>query len=228
MTVLFNKKKSFLVIAAIFLSFIFLNLAWAEKASANKVNDAQKTRKILKDVKDQLNGSTWEITLTQMTSEKKKRKTNDTLNFVDNQIKSKELTSDGFLPSNFTLSLKGEDIVIWETMQTSDKKGLAFWKGEVENGVMRGVLSRHLADNKVKDYSFVSSTKKELNPELVVEELESVSSEFIEEVEVVAAPDVEIAQDEAKIAQPELKEDPEQAAKSQKKEKTKKKKGWFR
>ena len=45
-------------------------------------------------------------------------------------------------------------------MQTSEKKGLTFWKGELENDKMRGVLSRHIDEKTIKDYTFYSTAKE--------------------------------------------------------------------
>jgi hypothetical protein len=46
-------------------------------------------------------------------------------------------------------------------MQTSEKAGLAFWHGELENDVMRGVLSKHPDQKTHNDFSFYSFEKKE-------------------------------------------------------------------
>jgi len=145
--------------------------------------DMEKRRNMIKAAKEKLNNTVLEIELSQMTAEPKKETFKDTLRFSDNKIESDKLKAEGFPATNYTVSMSGEDIVVWETMQTSEKKGLAFWKGELENGVMRGVLSRHLDEKTVKDYSF-ASTK--------VEAVEAPKEEAIpESAAAVEAPKVE-------------------------------------
>jgi len=123
--------------------------------------------KKVKEAEKELNNTKWQISLTQITQAEKKEKLTDTLRFKDDKVEMESLTSQGFPASGFTITIKGDDnnVIVWETMQVSEKKGLAFWKGEIEEGRMRGVLSRHLDEKTVKDYSFYSTAKEMIQEE---------------------------------------------------------------
>ena len=161
-----------------------------EKAAAaeRKQRERERKRAIIKEAKEWLNNTAWSITLRESTVDENKEIIEDTLRFTDGKIESKYLVSKGFSPSNFTVRIKRENEVIWETMQKGEEKGIAFWRGELdrskEDGTikkfMRGVLSHHLHDKKetVVDYTFVSSGAEEVTPE----EPEVVEEVIVEEV----------------------------------------------
>ena len=156
---------------------------WAQSSDEEKIAaQAEKKRQMIKAAKKKLDNTTWQIELTQMTTGKKKVKTEDTLRFINGRIESEQLVSEGFSASNFTVRIKREDTVIWETMQSSEEQGLAFWRGEIKEGIMRGVLSRHLDEKTIKDYTFVSEKKEII---LIPEEgkKEKVVPVVVEEIE---------------------------------------------
>ena len=156
---------------------------WAQSSDEEKIAaQAEKKRQMIKAAKKKLDNTTWQIELTQMTTGKKKVKTEDTLRFINGRIESEQLVSEGFSVSNFTVRIKREDTVIWETMQSSEEQGLAFWRGEIKEGIMRGVLSRHLDEKTIKDYTFVSEKKEII---LISEEgkKEKVVPVVVEEIE---------------------------------------------
>lgn len=163
---------------------------------------AQEEKKLTaKEAKDMINNSTWKIELKEMSTGKNREEISDTLKFTDNRIVSDKMESEGFSPTNFTVRIKGEDRVIWETMQTSEKKGIAFWRGELREGQpMRGVLSWHIKENKVVDYSFSSDGSKKWGPDGIIEEKapEPVVEEVvIEETAVLEVPGDEAVSDQA-------------------------------
>jgi hypothetical protein len=127
------------------------------KEMAGKINDAEKS----------LNNTRWQVNFSQLTQAEKKEKFTDKISFKDGKVEIGTLASQGFPGTSFTITIKGDDnnIIVWETMQTSEKKGLAFLKGEIEEGRMRGVLSRHLDEKTVKDYSFYSTGKEVIQEE---------------------------------------------------------------
>lgn len=137
--------------------FIFTVAAVA----ADKTTKEQK--KPLEAAKIELNNMEWKIKLSPI-GETKAKAYEDTLLFVENKFSSEKLESEDFPTSNYTVSLKGEDVIIWETMQTSESGGLAFWRGELENNVMRGVLSMRPDEKTSMDFSFYSIERKELEP----------------------------------------------------------------
>ncbi|MFH1189765.1 MAG: hypothetical protein V1682_03665 [Candidatus Omnitrophota bacterium] len=143
-----------------------------EKEAKERTLAQEKMRKLVQAAKEKINNTSWQIDLRESMSNASDQKggkgkkgaaalDKDTLNFRDNKIESSSLLSNGFTPTNFTVRLKGKDndIIVWETMQTSADKGVAFWRGEIDNDVMRGVLSWQLDEQNKQDYSFVSSQK---------------------------------------------------------------------
>ena len=142
----------------------------------------QKKQELLKQAQEKLDNAQWQIELIQITVANKKERIKDTLRFVDNKVKSEKLLSEGFPATSYTLSLKGANIVIWETMQTDAKGNLAFWKGEIEGERMRGVLSRQPKDKAAVDYTFVSISKETIKEEkAAAQKIEKQSEEALEE-----------------------------------------------
>ena len=192
-----SKRVFLILIFPIIGIFILSNFVYAEKP----LTGAEKKQQMIKDAKESLEGTVWEINLKQMTQDANKDQFEDTLRFSEGRISSDKLVKKDFTPTNFTVRVKNETNIIWETMQTSADKenGIAFWRGEIRNeGVMRGVLSWHIKENKIKDYSFRSKVTLEelLNappPPVVVEEVvEAVVEESAEPVPA-AAPVAEAA-----------------------------------
>ena len=122
-----------------------------------KVKKAQAQRKL-----NELNNTEWSIDLTAMTAKGKKEI--DVISFTNKQVAIAGFVKKGFPTTNFTLTVQEDGSVIWETMQTSDKSGIAFWRGELDSKmqVMRGVVSHQIDQNKKTDYSFVSSAKRNI------------------------------------------------------------------
>ena len=137
----------------------FFTISQAAAIDARNLS-AKEKRELAKQVKKKLNGMSWNIELTLM-GQKKQTKMKDVISFAESRVASERLVNDGFVGTNFTVSIKGKDVIVWETMQSEEKKGIAFWRGEIRGGTMQGVLSRHLADKQVKDYSFVSLDEQE-------------------------------------------------------------------
>jgi hypothetical protein len=125
------------------------------REEALKVKKAQAQRKL-----SELNNTEWAIDLTSMTAKGKKE--TDIVSFKNNQVVIAGFAKKGFPTTNFTLTVQEDGTVIWETMQTSEKSGIAFWRGELDAKmqVMRGVVSWQIDPNKKQDYSFASTGKK--------------------------------------------------------------------
>ena len=67
----------------------------------------------------------------------------------------------GYPASNYSLTLGGDGRAVWETMQTKEGEGVAFWRGEVEGATMRGVLSKHPTEGPAEDYSVSGHSMKD-------------------------------------------------------------------
>ncbi len=145
-----------------------------EKVSTGQNQESKRIRKttkatraqqaLIEKKRKQLNNTEWEIELTLLSN--KKIKQVDVITFKNNQFVSAKFSQLGFSATNYTLSLEKEDKIVWETMQTSEKYGIAFWRGELDLGLskMQGILSQHVDDKTTNDYSFSSISKKTIRP----------------------------------------------------------------
>lgn len=107
--------------------------------------------------KAELMGKEWTVALTPMGGRGKAE--TDIISFAENKVASKNLQTAGYVPTNFTVRLQEDGTVTWETMQSSEKDGMAFWRGDIKDGVMHGVLSKRDRRNNTADFSFTSVAK---------------------------------------------------------------------
>lgn len=85
----------------------------------------------------------------------------DNLYFENGKMFSDDLSLNGYPESNYSVS-KQDNVLVWETMQTS-KAGTAFWRGEVEDGRMKGHLNLRSVKGEPQDFSFVSLKYKKMS-----------------------------------------------------------------
>jgi hypothetical protein len=106
--------------------------------------------------KAELNGTQWSVETKPMSG--KGRAEKDVLSFADNKISSRNMAARGYGATNFSLRLlEDNETYAWETMQISEKEGVAFWRGDIgPDGVMRGVVSLRDKKNVVSDFNFHS------------------------------------------------------------------------
>jgi len=134
----------------------------AAPQSDKALEEALKARRATAQRKlNELNNTEWAVEMSSMTSAKAKKES-DTITFKDNQVSIASYAKKGFPTTNFTLTVQEDGTVIWETMQTSEKSGIAFWRGELDPKMqtMRGVVSYQIDKKNKQDYSFASSVKK--------------------------------------------------------------------
>ena len=86
---------------------------------------------------------------------------NDTVSFLGGKFISSKLYPIGYQASNYSLIIEANGKLIWETMQTA-QGGTASWRGEIENGVMRGALSRRSDGKPAEDFTFISSSYRRI------------------------------------------------------------------
>lgn len=148
----------------------------AEKVKI-KEEGVNKKEEELKKAKELLSRQEWTIYLMSLSDKQAKIK-NDTLTFAEGKAASKELSGKGYPQTNYTLTLQDDGAIVWETMQSNEKEDVVFWRGELKDGVMRGIVSIHPKDGKNnQDYSF--STEAPVIPE------EKIGSGKVEEPQPV-------------------------------------------
>ena len=89
------------------------------------------------------------------------------LTFENNRFSAKTFLDKGFNQTNYTITITADGKTVWETMQTAEKSGMAFWRGELDPdmSVMQGIVSHHKPDGKTEDFSFASKSKKAITKE---------------------------------------------------------------
>jgi len=102
-----------------------------------------------------LNGTQWTISV--KPSDGKGQAETDVLSFAAGKVSSNNLANAGFAQTDFTVRIDEEnDGTIWETMQIDENGNYAFWRGDINNGAMRGILTRRDSRGRNTDYVFES------------------------------------------------------------------------
>jgi hypothetical protein len=161
-----------LMVAAMILGFLVVSTgavfaAWFSKeqpgtpAVVKSVSVQKKVGNVsVQDVvnkkKAEVNGTQWVIETKPMNG--KGRGEKDVLSFADNKVSSKNMVARGFAATNYSMRLiEDNETYAWETMQISEKEGVAFWRGDIgPDGIMRGVISIRDKKNITSDFNFHS------------------------------------------------------------------------
>jgi len=120
----------------------------------------EKMRELQRQNRAKLNNSQWDVDIMLMTGGGKPAV--DKLVFRENKFSAEKYAALGFAASNYTLTVQEDSMTVWETMQTAEKGGTIFWRGEINGPMteMRGVLSHQKADGSSEDFSFVSKNRQ--------------------------------------------------------------------
>jgi hypothetical protein len=102
----------------------------------------------------QLSGTAWVIQLTPMYGREDGKLLKDRICFQSNRFSSAAMEQEGFPSSNMTVTFSEDGRTVWETMQTHPNGEKIFWRGEMRDGQMRGIFSRHPTDGMPKDFVF--------------------------------------------------------------------------
>lgn len=131
-----------------------------KELSPKELADKEKMKELREKKRSQLNNTLWNIEVSPIAGGEKKTK--DVLRFENNRFSSEKYSKAGFNPTNYTLTLKEEDVTVFETMQTGEKGEIIFWRGEVTSDLqkIRGVLSHQKEPGKSEDFSFVSVSRE--------------------------------------------------------------------
>jgi hypothetical protein len=112
------------------------------------------------EIRSQLNGTRWAIESMPIGGAEKAKAQKDTLTFDARQISSERLSKAGYAASNYTVTIGDDGVAVWETMQTKEGEGVAFWRCELHGSTMRGVLSKHPLEGATEDYSISGQPAK--------------------------------------------------------------------
>jgi len=107
------------------------------------------------EVRAKLDGTSWALEVTPLSGAGKVKEQKDTVSFTARQVTSEKLSKAGYPSSNFSITIGDDGIAVWETMQTKEETGVAFWRGELRGSTMHGVLSKHPTEGAAEDFSFV-------------------------------------------------------------------------
>jgi hypothetical protein len=132
------------------------------EAKKAKLAERERIAKLIKEKREELNNTEWQINLTSL-SGKSKRSKIDILTFTRRKVVSKEFKRKGYPASNYSLRIKGKK-VIWETMQTKGKEEVISWHAEFRGNVMKGIISKN-SRGKREDFSFISISSKKIEGE---------------------------------------------------------------
>jgi hypothetical protein len=119
-----------------------------------KQADRSETKKRENKVSEDLRSAQWGVRLVPVAGGKEE---SDTLSFRNGKFLSSKLISLGFADSNYSQTVESNGKLTWETMQTAPG-GIASWRGEMENGRLRGTLNLRQNGKDPQDFSFVSTS----------------------------------------------------------------------
>jgi hypothetical protein len=138
-----------------------LSALTSKKGPSKKDEEARVAlRKMILEKKGELNGSSWSVKIDSQ-SKKGELLGEDTLIFQNDKFRSERAEKIGYTSTNYTLTVQEEGPTIWETMQTSKKGEVCFWRGEWKDQTMTGIISRQL-EKGVEEYYFTSSVRTEI------------------------------------------------------------------
>jgi len=121
----------------------------------------------LKIAKDKLGKQEWVIYLTSLAD--RKPMGSETLQFSDGKITAKEFLTKGYLESNCTINTQEDGTVVWETMQVSENGDRIFWRGELKDNLMQGIMSMQSKAGQSQDISFTTTAPKPVEEKAVPE-----------------------------------------------------------
>lgn len=182
---------------------IVTHAAFAEDATGLK---PEEIAKISDEAQKTLNGFSWTLEVAPSGVKKEDRKTTpDTVIFKDGKMSSDGLSKKGYGTSNYTLTVGDDGVPVFETMQRDENDGVAFWRGELVDGKIRGVISVQASKSPATSFAFhgekageakdIPAVKDEPQPEPVIEK---TVPPVVDESATVAADSVTPAVTDAK------------------------------
>ncbi|MDD5255232.1 MAG: hypothetical protein PHR11_04170 [Candidatus Omnitrophica bacterium] len=173
-------KKILAVCAAVIFAAGMTAVAYAAAAKPQEKQDDAAVQEIIKKqamqkARDELNSHEWMVYVTPAPENAGKRITveEDVLTFSgEGKVVSRELLAKGYPESNYTLSLQEGGVAVWETMQVNESEGLVFFRGELKDGVLTGVMSKQPQKGSKATYYFTT-----VKPDVGVQQAEPEKEE---------------------------------------------------
>ncbi len=121
------------------------------------LNEEDPDRKMIQvpEARASLSNTEWDIVLTPR-SGGDKESIEDTLRFIGRQVFSLGFQAEGYSTTNYSLRIKPNGTIVWETMQKVEDGGMLFWRGTWTVEKMTGTLSKRGADGQNQEFIFVS------------------------------------------------------------------------
>jgi len=181
-----GRKRVFLLLSVFVFVFFLQPVSFGktekkkEEVSAEKKAELEREEqeKLINEKRAALNNTEWQITVTPL-EQKEEKPHQDTLRFVNNQVVSENFAIEGYPATNYSLTVKQDGTVIWETMQTKiekEEKEITFWRGEWRDERMKGIISRQYKVKEISkhdDYSFASVSWKKIEEGEIKEEVKT-------------------------------------------------------
>ncbi len=137
-----------------------LQVSLASKAQAIQKQVAPVTKMIARATprtfKTPIEGMIWEVEIHTVTKDGAAQPIKDKIRFNGKSFESYYFSSQGFSPSNYTVKVRDNGAITWETMQRNPKGQVISWRGDLEGNQMAGVMSFQSDNKNAQDFSFVS------------------------------------------------------------------------
>ncbi len=146
--IFFGALASILVLTVLFISGICIA---QDNSVARKAAEAKATVA--------LGAREWNVDFRSTDPASKVKPWSDTLILADGKLNSKYLAEKGYPVSNIKVTVE-DGLIIWETMQGTQKGDIAFWRGELRGDSMSGLLSLKPPVGETNEFSFVDSMEK--------------------------------------------------------------------
>ena len=106
--------------------------------------------------KTPIEGMIWEVEIYTVTKDGNTQPIKDKIRFNGKSFESYYFSSQGFSPSNYTVRVRENGAITWETMQRNPKGQVISWRGDLEGNQMAGVMSFQSDNKNAQDFSFMS------------------------------------------------------------------------
>ena len=83
------------------------------------------------------------------------------ISFLRHKFASGTLSSKGYSSASYSWDREEDQTLVWETIQTGPD-GTASWRGELEDGKIKGMLSLRNKQGKAQDFSFISVAQRRI------------------------------------------------------------------